>query len=131
MLDKILLYTKLQGEKVAKLESITTGSLLRVTPRLLLTIARKNNVPILIFRMDNKVIRKAKRIRYPVQNSEIASQATLLAGQSLLLGGFKLKVKQIHSQKQNPFIGRYYSCRRPICFAMIRLQVRIVYQAVF
>ncbi|MCD3069674.1 hypothetical protein GFJ91_24225, partial [Salmonella enterica subsp. enterica serovar Enteritidis] len=26
---------KMQGEKVAKLESITTGSLLRVTPRLL------------------------------------------------------------------------------------------------
>lgn len=36
VLDKnITFYTKLQGEKVAKLESITTGSLLRVTPRLL------------------------------------------------------------------------------------------------
>ncbi|MCF3749963.1 EscC/YscC/HrcC family type III secretion system outer membrane ring protein, partial [Salmonella enterica subsp. enterica serovar Weltevreden] len=32
---KITFYTKLQGEKESKLESITTGSLLRVKPRLL------------------------------------------------------------------------------------------------
>jgi type II secretory pathway component GspD/PulD (secretin) len=43
VLDKnITFYTKLQGDKVAKLESITTGSLLRVTPRLLEEQGKQN-----------------------------------------------------------------------------------------
>ncbi|HCC0886904.1 TPA: EscC/YscC/HrcC family type III secretion system outer membrane ring protein [Salmonella enterica] len=107
VLDKnITFYTKLQGEKVAKLESITTGSLLRVTPRLLNDNGtQKIMLDLNIQDGQQSDTRSSETDPLPeVQNSEIASQATLLAGQSLLLGGFK-QGKQIHSQNKIPLLG--------------------------
>ncbi|HHC0664706.1 TPA: SPI-2 type III secretion system protein SpiA, partial [Salmonella enterica] len=106
VLDKnITFYTKLQGEKVAKLESITTGSLLRVTPRLLNDNGMQKIMLNLNIQDGQQSDTQSETNPLPeVQNSEIASQATLLAGQSLLLGGFK-QGKQIHSQNKIPLLG--------------------------
>lgn len=106
VLDKnITFYTKLEGDKVAKLESITTGSLLRVTPRLLHEQGKQNIMLSLNIQDGQQDPPISSDEPLPeVQNSEIASQATLQAGQSLLLGGFK-QDKQIQAQNKIPLLG--------------------------
>ena len=106
VLDKnITFYTKLQGDKVAKLESITTGSLLRVTPRLLEEQGKQNIMLSLNIQdgQQNQPLSQDEPLP-EVQNSEIASQATLHPGQSLLLGGFK-QDKQMQAQNKIPLLG--------------------------
>lgn len=106
VLDKnITFYTKLQGDKVAKLESITTGSLLRVTPRLLEEQGKQNIMLSLNIQDGQQSPPLSQDEPLPeVQNSEIASQATLRPGQSLLLGGFK-QDKQTQTQNKIPLLG--------------------------
>lgn len=106
VLDKnITFYTKLQGDKVAKLESITTGSLLRVTPRLLEEQGKQNIMLTLNIQDGQQNPPLSQDEPLPeVQNSEIASQATLHPGQSLLLGGFK-QDKQMQAQNKIPLLG--------------------------
>ncbi|MFP1892484.1 EscC/YscC/HrcC family type III secretion system outer membrane ring protein [Lonsdalea quercina] len=106
VLDKnITFYTKLEGEKVAKMESITTGSLLRVTPRLLDDHGKQNIMLSLNIQDGQQNAPLSQEEPLPqVQNSEIASQATLQPGQSLLLGGFK-QDKQIQTQNKIPLLG--------------------------
>jgi len=106
VLDKnITFYTKLEGDKVAKLESITTGSLLRVTPRLMEDHGEQNIMLSLNIQdgQQNAPISQDEPLPQ-IQNSEIASQATLHAGQSLLLGGFK-QDKQMQTQNKIPLLG--------------------------
>lgn len=106
VLDKnITFYTKLQGDKVAKLESITTGSLLRVTPRLLEEQGKQNIMLSLNIQDGQQNPPLSQDEPLPeVQNSEIASQATLHPGQSLLLGGLK-QDKQMQAQNKIPLLG--------------------------
>lgn len=106
VLDKnITFYTKLEGDKVAKLESITTGSLLRVTPRLLDEHGKQNIMLSLNIQDGQQNAPLSQNEPLPqVENSEIASQATLQAGQSLLLGGFK-QDKQMQVQNKIPLLG--------------------------
>lgn len=106
VLDKnITFYTKLEGDKVAKLESVTTGSLLRVTPRLIEKEGRQNIMLNLNIQdgLQSTPLNPTDPIPQ-ILNSEIASQATLQAGQSLLLGGFK-QDKQMTSQSKIPLLG--------------------------
>lgn len=106
VLDRnITFYTKLEGDKVAKLESVTTGSLLRVTPRLLDQAGKQNIMLNLNIQDGQQSDPVSNSDPLPqIQNSEIASQATLQAGQSLLLGGFK-QDKQIQAQNKIPLLG--------------------------
>jgi len=82
-------YTKLTAEKVAKLESITAGSLMRVTPRLV-EEGEKQRVMLTLNIEDGQQGASSQHAESlpQINNSEIATQASLLAGQSLLLGGF-------------------------------------------
>lgn len=106
VLDKnVTFYTKLEGDKVAKLESVTTGSLLRVTPRLLEQNGKQNIMLNLNIQDGQQSAPINQDEPLPgVQDSQIASQAMLQAGQSLLLGGFK-QDKQIQSEKKIPLLG--------------------------
>lgn len=106
IMDKnITFYTRLESEKVAKLESVTAGSLLRVTPRLLEDNGRqKIMLDLNIQDSQQSDIHRSSETLPDIQNAEIASQATLLAGQSLLLGGFK-QDRQIQSQNKIPLLG--------------------------
>ncbi|MBU2898926.1 EscC/YscC/HrcC family type III secretion system outer membrane ring protein [Vibrio hepatarius] len=106
VLDKnITFYTKVEGEKVAKLESVTTGSLLRVTPRL---VDEKNHRKVMLsLNIQDGQQSKSINSKDPlpqVENSEIATQATLKTGESLLLGGF-VQDKDQTIENKIPLLG--------------------------
>jgi type III secretion protein C len=106
VLDKnITFYTKLEGDKVAKLESVTSGSLLRVTPRMIDTDGIKEVLLNLNIQDGQQQASISSSEPLPeIQNSDISTQATLRVGQSLLLGGF-IQDKQIESQNKIPLLG--------------------------
>ena len=106
VLDKnVTFYTKLQGDKVAKLESITSGSLLRVTPRMIDSDGVKEVLLNLNIQDGQQQAPLSSSEPLPeIQNSDISTQATLRVGQSLLLGGF-IQDKQIESQNKIPLLG--------------------------
>lgn len=106
VLDKnVTFYTKLQGDKVAKLESVTSGSLLRVTPRMIDADGVKEVLRNLNIQDGQQQVSLISSEPLPqIQNSDISTQATLRVGQSLLLGGF-IQDKQIESQNKIPLLG--------------------------
>ncbi|WP_145566726.1 EscC/YscC/HrcC family type III secretion system outer membrane ring protein [Yersinia aleksiciae] len=106
VLDKnITFYTKLEGDKVAKLESVTSGSLLRVTPRMIDADGVKEVLLNLNIQDGQQQAPISSSEPLPeIQNSDISTQATLRVGQSLLLGGF-IQDKQIESQNKIPLLG--------------------------
>ena len=116
VLDKnITFYTKVSGEKVAKLDSVTTGSLLRVTPRLINEKGRKAVNLILNIQDGQQSAPVGGQEPLPqVQNSEISTQATLTSGESLLLGGFVQDVDRSTKNKipllgDIPVLGKLFS----------------------
>lgn len=106
ILDRsVTFYTKLESEKNPKLESITAGALMRVTPRLikepgggkvLLTLNIEDG------RQDKPLSRTESLPQ--VQNAEIATQATLNTGQALLLGGF-VQDENVQGTNKIPLLG--------------------------
>ncbi|ENJ9498768.1 type III secretion system LEE outer membrane ring protein EscC, partial [Escherichia coli] len=117
ILDKnVTFYTKVSGEKVASLESITSGTLLRVTPRILddssnsLTGKRRERVRLLLDIQDGNQstnqsnAQDASSTLPEVQNSEMTTEATLSAGESLLLGGF-IQDKESSSKDGIPLLS--------------------------
>ncbi|KJY94151.1 MULTISPECIES: EscC/YscC/HrcC family type III secretion system outer membrane ring protein [Vibrio] len=106
VLDKnVTFYTKIEGEKVAKLESVTTGSLLRVTPRLV----TENHYKKVMLSLNIQDGQQSKPVSSKdplpqVENSEIATQATLKTGESLLLGGF-VQEKDHTVENKIPLLG--------------------------
>lgn len=106
VLDKnVTFYTKLEGDKVAKLESVTTGSLLRVTPRLI--DEQGHQAVMLDLNIQDGQQSQAVSRSEPlpqVQNSEISTQATLKSGESLLLGGF-VQDRDETTQNKIPLLG--------------------------
>lgn len=116
ILDKnVTFYTKVTGEKVAKLDSVTTGSLLRVTPRLINEKGRKAVHLVLNIQDGQQSAPIGGQEPLPqVQNSEISTQATLTSGESLLLGGFVQDVDRSTKNKipllgDIPILGRLFS----------------------
>ncbi len=112
VLDRnVTFYTKVSGEKVAKLESVTTGSLLRVTPRLVPAeaqgTAEREQVMLTLNIEDGGEVRSERNTRSEVptiRNSSISTHATLQAGQSLLLGGF-VQDTQHEQARKIPLLG--------------------------
>ncbi|ALP43070.1 EscC/YscC/HrcC family type III secretion system outer membrane ring protein [Aeromonas schubertii] len=106
VLDRsITFYTKLESEKNPKLESVTAGALMRVTPRLIHE-ASGNKVLLTLNIEDGRQGEPISRTESlpQIQNAEIATQATLNLGQALLLGGF---VQDEHTQgvRKIPLLG--------------------------
>lgn len=106
VLDKnITFYTKVRGEKVAKLESVTTGSLLRVTPRIITDHGQQEVMLVLNIQDGQQSGAVEGTDGLPqVQNSEISTQATLKSGESLLIGGF-VQDKDETSENKIPLLG--------------------------
>ncbi|MGR9580074.1 EscC/YscC/HrcC family type III secretion system outer membrane ring protein [Pandoraea sputorum] len=132
VLDRsVTFYTKVSGEKVAKLESVTSGSLLRVTPRLVPSEPTgsavdgspghegigSEQVMLTLNIEDGGEVRSDRNLRNEVptiRNSSISTHATLQAGQSLLLGGFVQDAQHEHERKipllgDLPLVGRLFS----------------------
>lgn len=106
ILDRnITFYTKLESEKNASLESIISGALMRVTPRLI----HEQGGDKMLLTLNIEDGRQGEPISNTeslpqVQNAVIATQATLNLGQALLLGGF---VQDEHTQGERkiPLLG--------------------------
>lgn len=98
-------YTKLVAENVAKLESISAGSLLRVTPRVIGEAAAQEIMLNLIIQDGRITSPISQREPLPqTMNSEIATHALLKAGQALLLGGF-VQDEESESVRKIPLLG--------------------------
>ncbi|MCT4700506.1 EscC/YscC/HrcC family type III secretion system outer membrane ring protein [Enterobacteriaceae bacterium H20N1] len=110
ILDKnVTFYTKLEGENVAKLESVTSGTLMRVTPRIVEDSQGRGIIQQIMLQLNiqdgqQSGVTSQTEPLPQVQNSEITTQATLNPGQSLLLGGF-VQDKQIESKRGIPLLG--------------------------
>lgn len=106
VLDRnITFYTKLQGRDVAKLESVATGSLLRVTPRLIEEHGTQEIMLTLDIQDGQQQPQGDDVDSLPqVQNSAITTQAILRPGQSLLLGGF-IQKEDVSGQRRIPWLA--------------------------
>lgn len=128
ILDRnITFYTKVFSENAATLNSITAGSLLRVTPRLVDENSQK--YVLLTLNIQDGRQNPPISLQEPlpqVQNSEIATQAALKAGQSLLLGGF-VQDEQVEGDQKIPLLGdipilgRLFSSTRKSSRRVVRL----------
>ena len=128
ILDKnVTFYTEVSGEKVADLKSVTTGSLLRVTPRL---IEEHNHGKIMLtldIQDGKQEDGRAEINNLPtVANSEITTQAILKTGQSLLLGGFVVdETRKVHNKipllGDIPVLGHLFSSNTKIKTHVLRL----------
>ncbi|AAQ60267.1 MULTISPECIES: EscC/YscC/HrcC family type III secretion system outer membrane ring protein [Chromobacterium] len=128
VLDRnITFYTKLLAEKVAKLESISTGSLLRVTPRLVDEGGQRNVMLTLVIQDGRQAGTVSQHEPLPqTLNAEVSTQTLLKAGQSLLLGGF---VQDEHSEGESkipllgdiPLIGKLFRSTQKNSRSTVRL----------
>lgn len=106
VLDRsVTFHTKLISDKVAKLESITTGSMLRVTPRLI----NQNGHPEMMLKLiiQDGTQTESHNVNEPLpqtRNSEVSTQTLLRAGQSLLLGGF-IQDEVRENERKIPLLG--------------------------
>lgn len=106
VLDKsTTFYTKLTAERYANLASVSSGSSLMVTPRIVDT----NHGAEILLSLDIQDGRQGAPIggaeQLPqVQNAEVSTQATLRPGESLLLGGFD-ESEESNGVRKIPFLG--------------------------
>ena len=128
ILDRnITFYTKLVAENVAKLESISAGSLLRVTPRVIGEGNRQEVMLTLIIQDGRQTSPISQSEPLPqTLNSEISTHALLKAGQALLLGGFvqdeeSESVRKIPLLGDIPFIGRLFRSTQKVNRKTVRL----------
>jgi type III secretion protein C len=106
VLDRnITFYTKVSAERVAKLESISTGSLLRVTPRILGEAGNQEVMLTLVVQDGRQTNPLSKQEPLPqTLNSEIATHSLLKEGQALLLGGF-VQDELSESERKIPLVA--------------------------
>ncbi len=140
VLDRsITFHTKLIADNTAKLDSISTGSLLRVTPRLIEEQGKKE-IMLTLSIQDGRQIHSTSELEPLPQtlSSEVSTQTLLQAGQSLLLGGF---VQDEHSEGERripllsdiPIIGGLFNSsqknnRSTIRLFLIKAQPANLYQ---
>ncbi len=128
VLDRnITFYTKLISENVAKLEPISAGSLLRVTPRVIGEASRQEVMLTLIIQDGRQTSPISQSEPLPqTLNSEISTHALLKAGQALLLGGFvqdeeSESVRKIPLLGDIPFLGRLFRSTGKVNRQTVRL----------
>lgn len=106
VLDRsITFFTKLESENNPKLESVTAGALMRVTPRLVKETSGTKVMLTLNIEDGRQEAPLSRTESLPqIQNAEIATQATLSLGQSLLLGGF-VQEEKTEGVRKIPLLG--------------------------
>lgn len=106
ILDRnITFYTKVSSEHNAELKSVTAGTLMRVTPRIVHEAAGEQMLLTLSIQ-DGRQGEPGSQVEGlpQVQNAEIATQATLNSGQALLLGGF-VQDEDSKAERKIPLLG--------------------------
>ncbi|WP_226382865.1 MULTISPECIES: EscC/YscC/HrcC family type III secretion system outer membrane ring protein [Burkholderia] len=106
VLDRnITFYTKVSAERVAKLESISTGSLLRVTPRIIGDAGRQEVMLTLVVQDGRQTSPLSREEPLPqTLSSEIATHSLLKEGEALLLGGF-VQDELSEGERKIPLLG--------------------------
>lgn len=106
VLDKnITFYTKLVSEKVAKLESVSTGALLRVTPRVIVEGGHEEIMLSLDIEDGRQTDPISRQEPLPqTLDSEIVTHAMLKPDQALLLGGF-VQGEESEGTRKIPLLG--------------------------
>jgi type III secretion protein C len=110
-------YIRATGERVANIEPVTAGMLLRVTPRVVRE-KKKTQVSLTVDIEDGKVLAGATSADTPeVQRSTISTQATLPDRQSLVIGGYNTdsttsKDASVPGLSKIPLIGKLFSGTR-------------------
>jgi type III secretion protein C len=110
-------FLRATGERVATIEQVTAGMLLRVTPRV---VKRKKSteVHLTVDIEDGKVLPAATSADTPeVQRSTISTQAILLDRQSLIIGGYDTsntsKIDDnVPGVSKIPFFGALFSGKK-------------------
>ncbi len=129
VLDRNITFrTKVQSERSANLADFSTGSLLRVTPRLIKNVDGQDQI-ILILNIQDGRQGKAiggTEVLPSISTSEISTQAILRSGQSLLLGGFVQDQQQQGVQKipmfgNLPILGGLFRSKNNKSERVIRL----------
>ncbi len=92
-------YVKVAGERVANLDAVTTGVMLRVTPRLITPLNSAREVQLVIDIEDGTLVDRTGLDLPVVQRSVISTQATILENQSLLIAGHDTETESEHTEK--------------------------------
>ncbi|RKT98824.1 EscC/YscC/HrcC family type III secretion system outer membrane ring protein [Burkholderia sp. Nafp2/4-1b] len=106
VLDRnITFYTKVSAERIAKLESISTGSLLRVTPRIVGDSGRQEVMLALVVQDGRQASPLSSQEPLPqTLGSEIATHSLLKEDEALLLGGF-VQDELSEGERKIPLLG--------------------------
>lgn len=97
-------YVKLEGERVADLQQITAGVMLRVTPRLVDT-PEGRRVKMAVDIEDGAILQEDRVAELPtVRRSTIATQAIVGEHDSLLIGGYYFEEK-VRNKEKIPVLG--------------------------
>lgn len=110
-------YLRATGERVATIEPVTAGMLLRVTPRVV-KMKKTTEVHLSVDIEDGKVTPGATSFDTPeVQRSTISTQAVLLDRQSLVIGGYDTSNnstldENVPGVSKIPLIGALFSGKK-------------------
>jgi type III secretion protein C len=98
-------YIRVQGERVADVVPVTTGTLLKVTPRLIVDADGKRQVQ-LVVDIEDGAVQDRQFDRIPtVRKSTINTQAVIAENESLLIGGY-LFDQDISNNDRVPVVGQ-------------------------
>lgn len=112
-------YLKATGERVANIEAVTAGMLLRVTPRVVRQ-KKSTEVHLSVDIEDGKVLGGRTNDETPeVQRSTISTQAVLLDRQSLVIGGYDTSTSskqddRVPGVSRVPLLGALFSGKRKV-----------------
>mgnify|MGYP000875219381 CR=1 FL=1 len=97
-------YIRVQGERVADVIPITTGTLLKVTPRLI-TGKGKNQIQ-LVVDVEDGALQDQKFDQIPtIRKSSVATQAVVNENETLLIGGYFLD-QTVSNKDRVPGVGQ-------------------------
>ena len=128
--SNVTFYTKLEGKNVASLQEVSTGQLLRVTPHLIDTEREdgKHQILLTLSIEDGSPTSSLQTVdNLPqTQESQINTQAKLVEGQSLLIGGFirnteSSEVRKIPLLGDIPYLGAFFRSTKHSTQNLVRL----------
>ncbi len=119
-------YVKVRGERVAKLEEITYGTLLQVTPRIVEGNSPKRIYLDINIEDGNRLKDSAVGSLPSIRNTQISTRASVPEGSSLLIGGY---YRESDNRLQNnipglsdiPLIGSLFSHHEDSSSQVVRL----------
>jgi type III secretion protein C len=98
-------YIRVQGERVAEVVPVTTGTLLKVTPRLIVGADGKRQVQ-LVVDIEDGTVQDRQFDRIPtIRKSTINTQAVIGESESLLIGGYFLD-QDVSNNDRVPVVGQ-------------------------